>query len=183
MPRPGQKLHVFPLGDEAVVDSTTRGSVARLAVHSCRCSTGHTSTLVAAHCRTEGSVLTQVVAHFSTQPPLTLVVSRCSKRTSCGTPTVGKACADKSCITLQYTRLVTDTSCSTLQFTVDSLEFHWRTLVPLELELYLSSAGVPLENLRSAGAPGDAPGHCQAVPQPGMHVLVTKLMDETMSGK
>ena len=50
---------------------------------------------------------------------------------------------------------------------VDSLEFHWRTLVPLELELYLSSTGVPLENLRSAGAPGDAPGHCQAVPQPG----------------
>ena len=50
---------------------------------------------------------------------------------------------------------------------VDSLEFHWRTLVPLELELYLSSAGVPLENLRSAGAPGDAPGHGQAVPQPG----------------
>ena len=52
-------------------------------------------------------------------------------------------------------------------YAVDSLEFHWRTLVPLELELYLSSAGVPLENLRSAGAPGDAPGHCQAVPQPG----------------
>ena len=33
---------------------------------------------------------------------------------------------------------------------MDSLEFHWRTLVPLELELYLSSTGVPLENLRSA---------------------------------
>ena len=43
VPRPGQKLHVFPLGEEAVVDSTTRGSLARLAVHSCRCSTGHTA--------------------------------------------------------------------------------------------------------------------------------------------
>ena len=60
---------------------------------------------------------------------------------------------------------------------VDSLEFHRRTLVPLELELYLSSTGVPLENLRSAGAPGDAPGHCQG------HVQVTELMDETVSGK
>ena len=49
MPRPGQKLHVFPLGDEAVVDSTTRGSVARLAVHSCRCSTGHTTVHEARH--------------------------------------------------------------------------------------------------------------------------------------
>ena len=51
--------------------------------------------------------------------------------------------------------------------TVDSLEFHWRTLVPFALELYCSSAGVPLENLSSTGAPGDAPGHGQAVPQPG----------------
>ena len=50
---------------------------------------------------------------------------------------------------------------------VDSLEFHWRTLVPFALELYFSSAGVPLENLSSTGAPGDAPGHGQAVPQPG----------------
>ena len=50
---------------------------------------------------------------------------------------------------------------------MDSLEFHWRTLVPFELELSLNSTGVPLENLRSAGAPGDAPRHCQAVPQPG----------------
>ena len=51
---------------------------------------------------------------------------------------------------------------------VDSLEFHWRTLVPFALELYFSSAGVPLENLSSTGAPGDAPGHGQAVPQPGV---------------
>ena len=43
----------------------------------------------------------------------------------------------------------------------------WRTLVPFVLELYLSSTGVPLENLSSTGAPGDAPGHGQAVPQPG----------------
>ena len=50
---------------------------------------------------------------------------------------------------------------------VDSLEFPWRTLVPFALELNLSSTGVPLENLRSTGAPGDVPGHGQAVLQPG----------------
>ena len=49
---------------------------------------------------------------------------------------------------------------------VDSLEFHWRTLVPFVLELYLSSTGVPLKNFRSTGAPGDAPGHGQAVSEP-----------------
>ena len=52
-------------------------------------------------------------------------------------------------------------------YTVDSLEFHWRTLVAFVLELYLSSTEVPLENLSSTGAPGDAPRHGQAVPQPG----------------
>ena len=50
---------------------------------------------------------------------------------------------------------------------MDSLEFHWRTLVPFALELYLSSTGVPLESFRSTGAPGDAPGLAEAVPQPG----------------
>ena len=44
---------------------------------------------------------------------------------------------------------------SKMQHTVDSLEFHWRTLVPLTLELYLSSTGEP----EFTGAPGDAPGH------------------------
>ena len=44
---------------------------------------------------------------------------------------------------------------------------HWFrcTKVPFVLELNLSSTGVPLE--KSTGAPGDAPGHGQAVPQPG----------------
>ena len=65
---------------------------------------------------------------------------------------------------------------------VDSLEFHWRTLVPFALELYFSSAGVPLENLSSTGAPGDAPGHGQAVPQPGA-CPGHQTHDETMSGK
>ena len=61
-------------------------------------------------------------------------------------------------------------------YSVDSLEFQWRTLVPFVLELYLSSTGVPLENLGSTGvplenlgstgAPGNAPGHGQVVPQP-----------------
>ena len=59
----------------------------------------------------------------------------------------------------------------------DSLEFHWRTLVPLELELNLSSAGVPLENLRSAGAPGDAPGHGQAVPNSWMRQCLESELD------
>ena len=54
-----------------------------------------------------------------------------------------------------------------LPFAVDPLEFHWRTLVSFALELYLSSTGVPLENLSSTGAPGDDPGHGQAVPEPG----------------
>ena len=43
-------------------------------------------------------------------------------------------------------------------------KIHWRTLVPFVLELYLSSTGAPLENWRTTGAPGDAPGHDQAVP-------------------
>ena len=51
--------------------------------------------------------------------------------------------------------------------TVDPLEFHWRTLLRFALELYLSSTGVPLENLSSTVAPRDAPGHGQAVPEPG----------------
>ena len=33
--RPDQKLHVLPLGDEAVVDASLRGGLARLATHSC----------------------------------------------------------------------------------------------------------------------------------------------------
>ena len=33
--RPGQKLHMLPLGEEAVVDATLRGGLARLASHSC----------------------------------------------------------------------------------------------------------------------------------------------------
>ena len=63
---------------------------------------------------------------------------------------------------------------------VDSVEFHWRTLVPFVLELYISSTGVPLENLRSTGAPGHAPGHGVVCHNQG-HVQVTKLMNETMS--
>ena len=33
--RPGQKLHVLPLGDDAVVDASNKGSLCRLATHSC----------------------------------------------------------------------------------------------------------------------------------------------------
>ena len=41
---------------------------------------------------------------------------------------------------------------------MDSLKFHWRNLVSFVLELYSSSTGVPLENLRSTGAPADDEG-------------------------